>query len=172
VNGYAGPSSHEQVPIQRSRSTGRASPVFPIGDVHHPARERDHELCVAPMIKNVLSQLGDGDTVSEMVLLGRQVDPVWPRKPAAFDKRKRPKRIARCSIPSALWLGGSPRLRALRRSGGVHLRRDSAVDGDEFGSGCQDSIAFFDQLRRNHHLHRHPKFHRTTLCVSGPRYTP
>jgi len=50
-------------------------------------------------------------------------------------------RIPGCSIPSALWLGGSPRLRALRRSGGVH------------------------QLRSNHHLHRHPKLHRTTLCV-------
>jgi len=41
--------------------------------------------------------------------------------------------------------------------------------GDEFGSACQDSIAFFDQLRSNHHLHRHPELYRTTLCVSGPR---
>jgi hypothetical protein len=32
----------------------------------------------------------------------------------------------------------------------------------------QDSIAFFDQLRSNHHLHRHPKLDRTTLCVKGP----
>jgi hypothetical protein len=36
-------------------------------------------------------------------------------------------------------------------------------------AACQDSIAFFDQLRSNHHLHRHPKLHRTTLCVTGPR---
>jgi hypothetical protein len=27
----------------------------------------------------------------------------------------------------------------------------------------------FDQLRSNHHRHRHPKLHRTTLCVTGPR---
>jgi hypothetical protein len=33
----------------------------------------------------------------------------------------------------------------------------------------QDSIAFFDQLRTNHRLHRYPKLHRTTLCVTGPR---
>ena len=26
-----------------------------------------------------------------------------------------------------------------------------------------------DRLRSNHRLHRHPKLHRTTLCVSGPR---
>jgi len=33
----------------------------------------------------------------------------------------------------------------------------------------QDSIAFLDQLRRDHRLHRHPEFYRTTLCVMGPR---
>ena len=27
----------------------------------------------------------------------------------------------------------------------------------------EDSIAFFDQLRSNHHLHRHAKLHRTSL---------
>jgi hypothetical protein len=32
-----------------------------------------------------------------------------------------------------------------------------------------DSIAFFEHLRRDHRLHRYPKLHRTTLCVSGPR---
>ena len=48
-------------------------------------------------------------------------------------------------------------------------REVQRVEGDDFGSGCQDSIAFFDQLRGDHHLHRHPKLHRTTLCVSGPR---
>ena len=36
-------------------------------------------------------------------------------------------------------------------------------------AACQDPIAFFDQLRSNHHLQRHAKFHRTTLCVTGPR---
>jgi hypothetical protein len=33
----------------------------------------------------------------------------------------------------------------------------------------QDSIAFFNPLGRDYRLHRHPKLHRTTLCVSGPR---
>ena len=51
-----------------------------------------------------------------------------------------------CSeLPSPFWLGGSPGLRALRRSGEAH------------------------ELRSNHYLHRHPKLHRTTLCVAGPR---
>jgi hypothetical protein len=43
------------------------------------------------------------------------------------------------------------------------------MQGDEFASECDDSIAFFEQLRSDHHLHRHPKFHGTTLCVTGPR---
>jgi len=52
-----------------------------------------------------------------------------------------------------------------------------AWDGNRKGRLCrlsapspvqQDSMAFFDQLRRNHHLHRQPDIHWTTLCVTGP----
>ncbi len=43
------------------------------------------------------------------------------------------------------------------------------MQGDEFAGECDDSIAFFEQLRSDHHSHRHPKLHRTTLCVTGPR---
>ena len=43
------------------------------------------------------------------------------------------------------------------------------MQGDELAGECDDSIAFFEQLRSDHRLHRHPKLHRTTLCVTGPR---
>ena len=42
------------------------------------------------------------------------------------------------------------------------------MKGDEFAGECDDYIAFFDQLRSDQGLHRHPKLHRTTLCVTGP----
>jgi len=42
------------------------------------------------------------------------------------------------------------------------------MQGDEFASECDDSIVFFDQLRSDHRLHRHPKVHGTTLCVTAP----
>ena len=80
----------EEIPIHRSRSTGRASPVFPLGDVKHPVRKRDHGLCVTRVIEKVLGQFGDADTVSKMVLRGPRIGPVWPCRSAAFDKRTRP----------------------------------------------------------------------------------
>ena len=80
------PSSCEEVPIRRSRSIGRASPVFPLGDVEHPVRKRDHGLRVTRMIEKVLGQFGDADTVSKMVLRGPRIGPVWPCRTADFDK--------------------------------------------------------------------------------------
>jgi len=48
--------------------------------------------------------------------------------------------------------------------------RDDANVGRVVPSSVQrDSIAFLDQLRSNHRLHRHPELHRTTLCVTGAR---
>jgi hypothetical protein len=76
--------------IHRSSSTGWASPVFPLGDVEHPARKRDHGLCVTRMIEKVLGQFGDADTVSRIVFPDPQIGPVLPCRTAAFDKRKRP----------------------------------------------------------------------------------
>ena len=45
------------------------------------------------------------------------------------------------------------------------------MQGDEFAGECDNSIAFFEQLRSDHRSHRHPKLHRTTLCVRAPATT-
>jgi hypothetical protein len=42
------------------------------------------------------------------------------------------------------------------------------MQGDNFASECDDSIAFFDQLCSDHHLHRHPKLHRTNAVRIRP----
>jgi hypothetical protein len=39
----------------------RVSPVFPLGDVEHPARERGHGLCIVRMIEKVLGEFDDAD---------------------------------------------------------------------------------------------------------------
>ena len=43
------------------------------------------------------------------------------------------------------------------------------MQGDEFASECDDSIAFFDQLRSDYRLHRHPGTMDNAVRIEPPQ---
>ena len=62
-------------------------------------------------------------------------------------------------------------------TGGVYNRRSASTEvhrpvaSTSIGSLVPHGLHFSEipALRSNHHLHRYPEFHGTTLCVTGPR---